>query len=109
MNTMTMYPRADPPTGDTALAALAARGDAEKHLAQMEGRYRALLEAAPDATVVTDEGGEIVLLNVQAERQFGYRRDELLGQKLTKVTPGCVAERLLADSPRSAKDALATQ
>jgi PAS domain-containing protein len=26
-------------------------------------------------------GGEIVLLNVQAEKQFGYRRDELVGQK----------------------------
>ena len=29
--------------------------------------------------VVVDQGGEIVLLNVQAEKQFGYRRDELVG------------------------------
>ena len=63
----------------------------------MEGRYRGLLEAAPDAMVVVNQGGEIVLLNVQAEKQFGYRRDELLGQKVKNIIPEGFAERLIAD------------
>jgi len=85
------------------------RKDAEKHLAQMEGRYRGLLEAAPDAMVVVNQGGEIVLLNLQAEKQFGYRRDELVGQKVKNIIPDGFAERLLADDLRSAEDALAQQ
>jgi PAS domain S-box-containing protein len=79
------------------------------HLAQMEGRYRGLLEAAPDAMVVVNQSGEIVLLNVQAEKQFGYRRDELLGQQVTNIIPVGFAERLIADDLRSTEDALAQQ
>src|SRR5580658_8108143 len=45
-----------------------------------EAKYRGLLEAAPDAMIVVNHDGEIVMLNVQAENQFGYGRDELLGQ-----------------------------
>jgi PAS domain S-box-containing protein len=76
---------------------------------QMEGRYRGLMEAAPDAMVVVDEAGTIVLLNIQAEKQFGYRRDELLGQKVTNIIPEGFAERLIADGARPAADALAQQ
>jgi PAS domain S-box-containing protein len=92
-----------------AIRNISVRKDAEKHLAQMEGRYRGLLEAAPDAMVVVNQGGEIVLLNVQAEKQFGYRRDELVGQKVTNIIPEGFAERLIADDLRSAEDALAQQ
>jgi PAS domain S-box-containing protein len=92
-----------------AIRDITTRKDAEKHLAQMEGRYRGLLEAAPDAMVVVNQGGEIVLLNVQAEKQFGYRRDELVGQKVKNIIPEGFAERLIADGTRSAADALAQQ
>jgi len=85
------------------------RKETEKHLAQMEGRYRGLLEAAPDAMVVVNQSGEIVLLNLQAEKQFGYRRDELIGQKVKNIIPVGFAERLIADGLRSAEDALAQQ
>jgi PAS domain S-box-containing protein len=74
---------------------ISARKAAEKHLVQMEARYRGLLEAAPDAMVIVNQAGEIVLLNVQAEKQFGYRRDELLGQKVNNIIPEGFAERLL--------------
>jgi PAS domain S-box-containing protein len=92
-----------------AIRDISVRKDAEKHLAQMEGRYRGLLEAAPDAMVVVNRGGEIVLLNVQAEKQFGYRRDELIGQKVKNIIPEGFAERLVADALRSTEDALAQQ
>ncbi len=92
-----------------AIRDISVRKAAETHLAQMEGRYRGLLEAAPDAMVVVNQGGEIVLLNVQAEKQFGYRRDELLGQKVKNIIPEGFAERLIADGLRSAEDALAQQ
>ena len=77
--------------------------------AVMEGRYRGLLEAAPDAMVVVNQGGGIALLNVQAEKQFGYLRDELLGQPVKNIIPEGFAERLIADGTRSAADALAQQ
>jgi PAS domain S-box-containing protein len=74
-----------------------------------EARYRGLLEAAPDAMVVVKQDGGIVMLNVQAEKQFGYQRDELLAEKITRIIPEGFAERLIADGNRNAKDALAQQ
>ncbi|HEY4987587.1 MAG TPA: PAS domain S-box protein, partial [Bradyrhizobium sp.] len=90
-----------------AIRDISVRKAAEMHLAQMEGRYRGLLEAAPDAMVVVNQGGEIVLLNLRAEAEFGYRRDELLGQQVTNIIPEGFAERLVADDLRSAEDARA--
>jgi len=92
-----------------AIRNISVRKEAEEHLAQMEGRYRGLLEAAPDAMVVVNGAGEIVLLNLQAEKQFGYHRDELVGQPVKNIIPEGFAERLIADDLRSAADALAQQ
>jgi diguanylate cyclase (GGDEF)-like protein/PAS domain S-box-containing protein len=72
-------------------------------------KYLGLLEAAPDAMVVVNHSGEIVLLNLQAEKQFGYRRDELVGQKVTSIIPHGFEERLIANGLRSAEDVLARQ
>jgi PAS domain S-box-containing protein len=47
----------------------------------------AVLDSAPDAMLMVDGGGGIVLVNAQAERIFGYRRDELLGQKVETLVP----------------------
>jgi PAS domain S-box-containing protein len=92
-----------------AIRNISVRKAAEEHLAQMEGRYRGLLEAAPDAMVVVNQAGEIVLLNLQAEKQFGYSRDELVGQQVNNLIPEGFAERLISDGTRSAADALAQQ
>jgi PAS domain S-box-containing protein len=92
-----------------AIRNISVRKEAEKFLAQMEGKYRGLLEAAPDAMVVVNQAGEIVLLNIQAEKQFGYRRNELLGQKVKNIIPEGFAERLVADGLRSKADAMAQQ
>jgi protein-histidine pros-kinase len=72
-----------------------------------EAGYRGLLEAAPDAMVVVNAQGEIVLLNVQAEAKFGYRRDELLGQTITNIIPVGLVERVVAPHLRAPEDAIA--
>ncbi|MDB4988642.1 MAG: sensor signal transduction histidine kinase, partial [Myxococcaceae bacterium] len=92
-----------------ALRHIGKRRAAELQLTQMEGRYRGLLEAAPDAMVVVDHRGSITIVNRQAEKQFGYPRDELLGQQVTTIIPHGFAERLIADGARTAAEALAQQ
>jgi len=52
-----------------------------------ELRAQSLLDAAPDAMVVADELGKIVLVNRQTERLFGYRRDELVGREVEGLIP----------------------
>lgn len=46
-----------------------------------------LIEATPDAIVVANEQGEIVLVNSQVERLFGYKKEELLGQQIELLIP----------------------
>lgn len=51
-------------------------------LAQAERKFKGLLEAAPDAIVIMDNTGLIKLVNVQAEKLFGYNRNELIQQQI---------------------------
>ncbi len=49
--------------------------------------YQVLLEAAPDAIVIVNQSGEIILVNAQAEVLFGYPRNELIGQPAEILVP----------------------
>jgi PAS domain S-box-containing protein len=54
---------------------------------EVEERFRALLEAAPDAMVIAGAEGQIAIVNAQAEKLFGYAREELIGQSVEMLVP----------------------
>src|SRR6202008_2164986 len=54
---------------------------------RLDAKFRGLLEAAPDAMVIMNKEGRLVLVNTQTERLFGYTREELLGAAVELLVP----------------------
>jgi PAS domain S-box-containing protein len=63
------------------------RKNAETQMARIDRQNRDLLEASPDVMVMFKAGGEIVLLNLQADAQFGYPRHQLTGRSVETIIP----------------------
>jgi len=60
---------------------------ADTALRKSEERFRRVVEAAPNAMVMVNAAGLIEMVNAQAERVFGYTRDEMLGQSVEILVP----------------------
>ncbi len=69
------------------LAQRARRRRAEKESGQAEDRFRTVVESAPNAVVVVNTAGKIVLVNAQCERLFSYQRADLVDQPVELLVP----------------------
>ena len=82
------------------------RKQAEDALRESEEKFRLLLDVAPVATIISDQTGQITLVNGQAETLFGYMRSELTGKPIEVLVPdyasaGHVHNRMTyLDAPR---------
>jgi PAS domain S-box-containing protein len=87
-----------PPRGSGADASEVTRGGRENAVRSRadEEKFRLAVEACPNGMIMTDAAGTIVMVNSEIERQFGYRRDELIGHSVDMLVPehGCQRDGL---------------
>ena len=69
-------------------------------LGKAELKFRSLLEAAPDAMIISSEDGRISLVNSEVEVMFGFRREEIVGQNIRGLVPGWSGKAALSPDPR---------
>jgi PAS domain S-box-containing protein len=75
-----------------ARAQVPSRDDAQAFAESLDEKFLQFLETVPDAMILSDQTGRIVLANTNTERMFGYSPDELAGKELEILVP----ERLRA-------------
>jgi PAS domain S-box-containing protein len=75
-----------------------------EHQREADATVRALLEAAPDAMLISDEEGHIALVNARAEQLFGYERVDLLGKSIEMLVPEHLRSSSLEDSGNHGSD-----
>lgn len=73
-------------TAELATANGSLRAEMERR-DRSERNFRGLIDAAPDAILVIDSDGRILKANDEAERMFGYSRDDLLGHDVEMIVP----------------------
>lgn len=73
---------------------LLVRRQAEE-LARTERTFRAVLEGAPDAMVITNTAGDIQLANSRTDTMFGYSREALLGKNIRDLIPEWICPELI--------------
>ena len=69
----------------------------EEALRANEAKFRSFVESSPDAIVIVDQRGQIRLVNSQADRLFGYRREELYGEPLELLLPQRYRRRIASE------------
>jgi PAS domain S-box-containing protein len=78
------------PEGEFVLAAvidITARKKAEEAAVKSATQLRLIVEAAPNGMVMVNESGEILMVNAQMEKLFGYTRAEIIGQRIEMLLP----------------------
>jgi PAS domain S-box-containing protein len=73
------------------------RREAESRLEASRQMFESLFESAPGAIVAIDPAGTIVRINAEAEKLFGYRREDLLGEKVEILIPHRFAHKHVHD------------
>ncbi len=76
----------NPVTTDEGVFVLAAVVDITERR-RLDERFRQVVEAAPNAMVMVDHEGRIVLVNAQTEKLFGYAREDLFGKTIETLVP----------------------
>jgi protein-histidine pros-kinase len=68
-------------------AQVPSRDDAQAAAASIDEKFRHIIESVPDAMILSDLEGRIILVNTNVERIFGYSRDELVGKEVEVLMP----------------------